>query len=857
MEALLGVRGAAWLGGIALAVAGLLTVKYSVENNLVSPQIRIASLLLFGAGALVVGDVWLRKRYAVTANAMCAAGIAMLYSGFVAAHGVYHLLPLAATFAFMVLVTGLACLLSLRRDSVFIALLGMLGGFATPIVLSSGNDAPVGLFAYILLLDIGLLFIAAKRGWRRLIWLSLGATVFIEGAWFSEHGSPEKMAIACGAFTLLSLVYLAVPDVTARLKRRWLTPALIGGLAPFAFALYFAGTPSYAVKWPLLFGFIACLDAAFLVLLIFRGRAVLFASGAIATLLTVTMWMSDHLSMDNQWGAGLTSLALGAFFVVGPRLRTRFGRGESDGPAAAGAIIAEVMLGMVATMIAVSRGDPPWLFTLYSLALVVAVWERSPGWAATLGPLAISLISSVWFINNATPDHLLRDFALLLWIPALFSVVATRRPLLMPLQHHPELGAVFSLSGVVVSLSYAISDNTGIGGDPRPIFVVASIALVLLVLLVLRTQWTKLLLVGLGIMALFALAWESSYFAPTDIVFALSFFVAWMLIFFALPLVLNDSWRERQSGFYASALAAPLFFLPIYDAVTKTWGKAYIGILPVLLAALALIGLARVLAQFEDLRGSRARLRNISLYGAVVLGFIGAAIPLQFERQWITLGWALQALGVWWLFRKLAHPGLKYFGFALYTAVAIRLLLNDQVLHYHPRGAPVLNWILYTYAISAMSALIGMWWMVKIERERLEAWEKPFWSRQKFTLSAVVAVYGLLLLFALINLEIADYFSSGEYVELSWQHQSARDLTTSVAWIGYALVLLGIGTWRKLRSLRFASLGLMIASIGKVFLYDLANLQGLYRVLSFVGLAFALILVSLIYQRFVFRKEGT
>jgi uncharacterized membrane protein len=184
------------------------------------------------------------------------------------------------------------------------------------------------------------------------------------------------------------------------------------------------------------------------------------------------------------------------------------------------------------------------------------------------------------------------------------------------------------------------------------------------------------------------------------------------------------------------------------------------------------------------------------------------------------------------------------------------LLLNDEVLRYHERGFPVFNWMLYTYAIAAACCIVGAIWLAPIERERLEAWEKPFWESQKFTLAAVTAVFGLLLVFALINLEIADYFSSGQYVELSWEHQSARDLTTSVAWIAYALVLLGIGTWRKLRSLRFASLGLMIASIGKVFLYDLSNLQGLYRVLSFVGLAFALILVSLIYQRFVFRKEG-
>jgi len=61
---------------------------------------------------------------------------------------------------------------------------------------------------------------------------------------------------------------------------------------------------------------------------------------------------------------------------------------------------------------------------------------------------------------------------------------------------------------------------------------------------------------------------------------------------------------------------------------------------------------------------------------------------------------------------------------------------------------------------------------------------------------------------------------------------------------------------RGSRMLRYISLGVIILTVGKVFLYDLAKLTGLYRVLSFLGLAVALILVSLLYQRFVFRRPA-
>ena len=68
------------------------------------------------------------------------------------------------------------------------------------------------------------------------------------------------------------------------------------------------------------------------------------------------------------------------------------------------------------------------------------------------------------------------------------------------------------------------------------------------------------------------------------------------------------------------------------------------------------------------------------------------------------------------------------------------------------------------------------------------------------------------------------------------------------------LTLLSLGVWRRASALRWVSLGIMVVTIGKVFLYDLGELKDLYRVVSLLGLAISLILVSLAYQRFVFRK---
>jgi len=107
-----------------------------------------------------------------------------------------------------------------------------------------------------------------------------------------------------------------------------------------------------------------------------------------------------------------------------------------------------------------------------------------------------------------------------------------------------------------------------------------------------------------------------------------------------------------------------------------------------------------------------------------------------------------------------------------------------------------------------------------------------------------------------LNLEIADWFGQGTRLSVSFERMPARDLTMSIGWAVYSLLILGFGMARKSSLLRWVSLTVLVLSIGKVFLYDLGMLHDLYRVASLLGLAVTLILVSLAYQRFVFRAAS-
>jgi uncharacterized membrane protein len=395
-----------------------------------------------------------------------------------------------------------------------------------------------------------------------------------------------------------------------------------------------------------------------------------------------------------------------------------------------------------------------------------------------------------------------------------------------------------------------------LGGDPLPLFAALVVAVALLLVSSLRMAWGGLTLAALVASAAYAFAWQRRYLQPEDLPLVLPIVSALYLVFLALPFCLPDSksadWKRSAWPWVASALAGPLFFLPLHGVVVSGWGKAAIGLLPVTMAAFTVLALFGISRRFTgEVTTSPDRLRYLALFAAVALGLIAVAIPLQLDRQWITVGWALEGMAVWWLFGRLPHPGLRLFGAVLLLAVGARLLLNVEVLRYQERGWPILNWLLYTYGIAAVACLVGARFLARAERDAdaQEVGIEPTRLPQAFSL------LGLILIFALINLEIADYFSAGRYIELTGERSYARDLTRSVAWGLYAMSLLVVGVWRKVAELRYLSLAFLLLTVVKVFLYDMSNVGGLYRILSFLGLGVSLILVSLFYQRFVFRRE--
>src|SRR5437773_6785921 len=193
-EQFMGAKLFAWIGGLALFLGVAFFVKYSFEQNLIPPELRVAIGFVVGVGLLIGGLLLKRKENAVTAQTLCATGILILYAVTFACRSYYHFsfFGLIPTFILMTLITAVAFLLAVRMDAIAVAILGMAGGFLTPILLSTGQDNPLGLFGYIALLDVGLLLVARRKQWSPLPILGAIGTILMQAMWLQQFFLREK-----------------------------------------------------------------------------------------------------------------------------------------------------------------------------------------------------------------------------------------------------------------------------------------------------------------------------------------------------------------------------------------------------------------------------------------------------------------------------------------------------------------------------------------------------------------------------------------------------------------------------------------------------------------------------------------
>src|SRR5262249_51837018 len=253
----------------------------------IPPELRVAIGFVVGAGLVVVGLLLKRQENAVTAQTLCATGILVLYAVTFAGRAYYHFafFGLIPTFLLMTLITTVAFALAVRLNAIVVAVLGIAGGFLTPVLLSTGEDNPLGLFGYIALLDIGLLAVAQRQRWNVLPILGAIGTALMQFAWVATFFIAEKyfagnkvlgfMAVFFG-FEALFVAAVAWAKRTGRAGRELFACAIgVGTVAMFS-AFYLMWFPAVAHRPTLLFTYLFVVDLVLLALTLIESRLVAF-----------------------------------------------------------------------------------------------------------------------------------------------------------------------------------------------------------------------------------------------------------------------------------------------------------------------------------------------------------------------------------------------------------------------------------------------------------------------------------------------------------------------------------------------------------------------------------------------------
>ena len=228
--------------GIVITIIGVaIGVKYAVKNQVLSPAIRI--LLGYLVGSVLLGlAVWLKRQYESFSAVLLSGSAAIMYFITFAAYSFYNLYPQWLTFALMLLFTAFTVGAALKYNRQVIAHIGLVGAYAIPFLVSTGAGKVEFLFAYMIIINIGILAISIKKYWKPVYFSSLGFTWLIFMAWLLfKYRHSEHFIMAVGFMLGFFLIFYLTFILFKTLKKESFSLSDIILLLANSFVFYFFG----------------------------------------------------------------------------------------------------------------------------------------------------------------------------------------------------------------------------------------------------------------------------------------------------------------------------------------------------------------------------------------------------------------------------------------------------------------------------------------------------------------------------------------------------------------------------------------------------------------------------------------
>ncbi len=220
LEYMLGTQ---WLAraGVVLILVGLgLLLHYMYDTVILGPVGRLALTAMAGAAMVAAGEYFRRKPYVVLFQTLTGGGIGVFYLCVFFAHHIFDLVGLETAAVLAVGVTAAAILLAVIHNAQSIALLGLAGGFLTPFLFSDGGNQPYALFTYVTILNGVAVGVSVFRRWQWANRLALSGTALLYFAWYGVHYTPADLAPALLFTTVFYLIFLGAPLAHSLAQRK-------------------------------------------------------------------------------------------------------------------------------------------------------------------------------------------------------------------------------------------------------------------------------------------------------------------------------------------------------------------------------------------------------------------------------------------------------------------------------------------------------------------------------------------------------------------------------------------------------------------------------------------------------------
>ncbi|HYG61968.1 MAG TPA: DUF2339 domain-containing protein, partial [Thermoanaerobaculia bacterium] len=710
--------------------------------------------------ALLAGGEWMRRSSPGISQGLSAAGIADLFACFLAGVHLYQLISPAVGFAFMALTALVAVLLSLRHGPM-VALIGLAGGFLTPALIRAGEPDVRNLFAYLLVLVIAVAVVSGQRGWRWVTGLALAGGIVWVLVWLAGPFQTDD-----APWLSLFLVALSVAAVVSDLRRRALAPDGAGGVP--------GGT---WLSW----------------------GALVASLGVIA----IVTGASGYSTLE--WA--FLGLLAGSILILA-RLHTSF---EGLGWVAAAAPALLLAAWGYDLPDVGSSGAGRFLRTVLAFGALFAIGgylahrgaPRPGRWASLSAASAVVYFLLAWATTVQDVDLPWGGLALglaALYIVALLPVARQRRD-------HPHLDA--PLAALAVAVTVFVSLAVPLELERQWLTVAWALEVAALTWLAGRFRLPALTLLArlLALAVLVRLLLNPEVFnypIGEHPVFN------WIVYGYGLPLLafIAAAVLARRQGRTQPATELEWGALAITLVFSTLWvrqlfhpgepgrvetGFVELGTLAALWIALGLLILV-LSRRVPQLLPSGGEGRPAQATGSVGGGEGGSAH--EGAEQ-----------GAPPLLASLESGGRAFLLLGCLTALFGAGFLQNPLWTHEPAGSlPIFNLLLWAFGAPAALLALGA-------REL---------SRRASRLPAVLTIAALALTFLLVSLEVRQAFQ-GTYLDTGVTSAAER-YTYSAAWIAFGIALLVIGTARKGKALRYASLAVMLLTVGKVFLYDTANL---------------------------------